>query len=160
VWRTEDLGESWFPCGDGLPDLPGTALWQPSMYLEGHPTEPVLYAALEGSGVWRWDVAASGVPTATEGLAPDVRLLVYPVPSTDRLIYGMRLAKPEHVVLRLLDTRGRLVEVLREGVFPAGTHTFHWGQVDRVERHAGCGVYYLRLDAGGMQETRKVVLLK
>jgi hypothetical protein len=72
----------------------------------------------------------------------------------------MRLAKPEHVALLLFDPQGRLVETLREGFFPAGTYTFNWGQAEGMEHHIGSGVYYLRLDAGEMQETRKVVLLK
>jgi hypothetical protein len=160
VWRTGDLGETWFPCGDDLPDLPGTFLWRTSMFLEAHPTDPVLYAALEGSGVWRWDVSTSGADDTEASSDPEIRLLLYPNPSIDRFTYGMHLRRPEHVVLTLYDVHGRLLRTLKDGVFPAGTHVFDWRESEGGDQPVTSGIYYLRLDAGETQEKEKIVLLR
>lgn len=159
VWHTEDFGQTWFECGDGLPELPDN-LSRTLIHLECHPTEPVLYAALEGSGVWRWDATISGTPNEGDGLTLETRLFVHPVPSVNTFTYGIRLSKPGHVVLRLYDTRGRLIAPLRDGLFSAGTHRFTWDDADNRDRHTTSGVYYLRLDTWERQEAKKVILLR
>jgi hypothetical protein len=160
VWRTGDLGQTWFRCGEGLPELPETPLWFMIVHLDGHPSEPTLYAALEGSGVWRWDAATSRMPDATEGSDPGIQLLACPVPSSNRFLYGIRLMNRERVLLRLYDASGRFVRTLREGNFPAGTHFFESDDARTDQSFLKTGVYYLRMDAGETEMTRKIVLLK
>jgi hypothetical protein len=160
VWRTEDFGDSWYRCGNGLPNLPEIGLWYISMYLEAHPSEPVLYAALEGSGVWRWDVSTSAAEDAGATSDPEIRLLLYPNPSFDRFTYGMRLSGPDHVILTLYDVHGRLLRTLKDGYFAAGTHVFDWRESDGGEHTVTSGIYYLRLDAGRSQATQKIALSK
>ena len=127
------------------------------MYLEAHPTEPVLYAALEGAGVWKWDVRTAAAPDVVTEPTLETQLFVYPVPSAGRFIYGMRLSRPEHVVVRLFDTQGRFVEKVNEGFFPVGTHVFECGEGLHLTTN---GIYYITLDTGERQERQKIVLLK
>lgn len=159
VWRTTDLGGSWFQCGDGLPELP-VSLYYASMFLEGHPTEPTLYVALEGSGVWRWHLSGAGAPDAELPQENGIQLLLYPNPSSSPSSCRVRLMSSDDVSLRLFDARGRLLQTLHEGSLPAGVYTFSWREDTATERRAASGIYYLRLDAGGVHEERKIVILK
>jgi hypothetical protein len=160
VWRTEDFGETWFTCGDSLPEYPGTSLPFANLYLGCHPTEAVLYAALEGSGVWRWDVSASAVHDAEGAATSQVRLFLYPNPSTGRFQYGVHLPRSEHVVLRLYDVHGRLLRTLKDGFVPAGTHLFDWCKADDGDFAVGSGLFYLRLDTEGCHTVRKITLIR
>ncbi len=160
VWRTDDLGDTWSPCGDSLPDYPGGSLRWTEVHLEAHPSEPILFAALEGSGVWRWDGAAATVPEAAE--VPDYRyrLHVYPNPATEALTYSVDLPVTERVALRLFDVRGRLIQTLRNGVFEPGSHTFSLSRANLDRSLATEGIYYMKLETGTTQLSQKIVLLR
>ena len=59
------------------------------------------------------------------------------------------------------DLAGRVVRVLLDGdCLPSGRHRANWdGRTDRGLR-VGAGVYFYRLEAGGLVETRRVALVK
>jgi hypothetical protein len=59
------------------------------------------------------------------------------------------------VRLAVYDVSGRLVDVLEEGVRPAGEHAVEWSA-----QGIASGVYFYRLEAGDVTVTRKVVLLR
>ena len=63
------------------------------------------------------------------------------------------------MALRLFDANGRLVRNLQDGVFTAGTHIFRWRDGEGGGHLSASGIYYLRLDAGGAHEQRKLVVL-
>jgi hypothetical protein len=84
------------------------------------------------------------------GLGPAVPNPFNPV---TRISY--RLARSGPVELTVYDVRGRLVETLVDAERPAGEHTTGWN----ASAHPS-GVYYYRLRAGGVDQTRKLLLLK
>jgi hypothetical protein len=65
------------------------------------------------------------------------------------------LARTAPVELIVYDIRGRLVDTLVNGTRPAGEHTVVW---DASKRSSG--VYFYRLRSEGIEETRKLLLLK
>jgi hypothetical protein len=66
-----------------------------------------------------------------------------------------QLADESHAAITVYDVQGRLVARLVDQVLPAGEHSAVWNAGDRPS-----GVYFFRLQAGEVVETRKVILLK
>jgi hypothetical protein len=80
-----------------------------------------------------------------------------PNPFTQETRVGFSLASPSWASLSLYDVAGRLVKTLDEGTFPAGERHLVWdGKNDRGEPVTS-GVYFLRLDANGIQRISKIV---
>jgi flagellar hook assembly protein FlgD len=67
------------------------------------------------------------------------------------------LAVPGRVRLSVYDVRGRLVVPLENGDLSAGFHVLRWDGRDGEGRPAPAGVYFVRFEAGGVQETAKLV---
>lgn len=64
-------------------------------------------------------------------------------------------------LLRVYDIAGRLVQTLVESELPAQTHQeVTWNGTDQNGREVGAGIYFVRLEAEGLNLTRKVILLK
>jgi hypothetical protein len=70
--------------------------------------------------------------------------------------FGFALPRASSVRLSLLDVQGREVLVLADGEYPAGRHTLAW--VNGEHAGLGSGLYFVRLRAGGMSFTRRVVI--
>jgi hypothetical protein len=81
-----------------------------------------------------------------------------PFNPTTTISYSVAEAGP--VSLDVYDAAGRLVRRLVDGVRAAGSHTATWDGRDDAEHLAGSGIYFYRLHAGKVTETRKMVLLK
>jgi len=66
-------------------------------------------------------------------------------------------ALPREMAVRLtvFDVRGRVVAVLADGHYPAGSHQVRWDAGD-----VASGLYFYRLEAPGFSETRKLTILK
>ncbi|MCP4545610.1 MAG: hypothetical protein GY835_03960, partial [bacterium] len=65
------------------------------------------------------------------------------------------------VDLRIFDLGGRLVRTLRSGEqMAAGAHAVVWNGRDDQGQSLASGLYFCRLEAAGMSETRKMALLK
>ena len=64
------------------------------------------------------------------------------------------------MTLSIYDTNGRLVRTLVNEVEGSGTHEVTWDGRDDNGVAAGSGVYFYRLHAGQITESKKMVLLK
>jgi len=64
------------------------------------------------------------------------------------------------VTLRVYDVSGRLVRTLVDSRQPAGPATATWDGRDNDGAPASSGVYFYKLSAGEVRETRRMVLLK
>jgi hypothetical protein len=67
------------------------------------------------------------------------------------------LLREETVDLRVFDVTGRVVARLASGRFPAGDHELEWTGVDTRGRRVSAGIYFVRLVAGDVEVTRKMV---
>ena len=64
------------------------------------------------------------------------------------------------IVLEVYDILGRRVKNLFQGVADAGVKSATWDGTDDFNRPAGTGVYLYRIRAGGVSQTRKMVMLE
>jgi flagellar hook assembly protein FlgD len=70
------------------------------------------------------------------------------------------VAQHSHVNLRIYDVKGRLVRTLINEVLPNSEHRRTWDGRDNRGNQVASGVYFARLQAGPVVQTRKMVLLK
>jgi hypothetical protein len=84
----------------------------------------------------------------------------YPNPTVAGASLTYRLNEAVHVTLTLYDLLGREVGRLVDSSRPAGEHTAGWDGRDASGRSLSAGVYVVRLRAGDVTESRKVLLLR
>jgi hypothetical protein len=80
-----------------------------------------------------------------------------PNPVSAALSYSVTVPRELHVVVSVYDIRGRLVARALDRTLAPGEHRFDWDA-----RHSGIGTgsYYLRLEAGGLEHTRKFTFVR
>ena len=83
-----------------------------------------------------------------------------PNPSDMRAAIRFDLPKLGVVSLKILDAEGRLVKTLVNGVQPAGRHSVIWLGDDDRENTVGSGIYFVRIETGGLVDTEKMILLQ
>jgi parallel beta-helix repeat protein len=83
-----------------------------------------------------------------------------PNPFNPTTVIQFDLAKQSLVSLRIYDVRGRLVRTLIEKIMPQARHRMTWDGADNHGARVATGVYFLRLSAGDVVQTRKMVLIK
>ncbi|UCC78615.1 MAG: T9SS type A sorting domain-containing protein [Candidatus Zixiibacteriota bacterium] len=138
------------PCIDsGNPDTSG--MYLPEFDLDGNPR---IYNGRIDMGVYEWP----GVLDLTDDLylAYDFKLTQnYPNPFNATTTIGFMISESQFVKLTVYDLLGRQVKTLLEEYRQAGVHS-----VTFDASHLSSGVYFYRLQAGNMIETRRMVLLK
>lgn len=104
------------------------------------------------------------VDVADQGTNPRPRLVLAPPmpnPTSGATEIAFALSDASsRVLLTLFDSGGRVVRVLQNGALPAGEHHRTWdGRIDGRDA-AVPGVYFLRLDAGGLgaRSSRVIVI--
>ncbi|MFO7610309.1 MAG: DUF2341 domain-containing protein [Candidatus Krumholzibacteriia bacterium] len=70
------------------------------------------------------------------------------------------LAAPGRVALAVYDLQGRRVATLVDRLQDAGRHSVLWQGRDDAGRAVATGVYLYRLEAGGTQQARRLVLMR
>jgi hypothetical protein len=103
-------------------------------------------------------VYASGVPGTRPDLPATARAELLPNspnPFNPLTEIAFRLSRDAHAVLRVFDTRGRLVTTLVDGDLAAGEHRVRFDG-----RGLASGMYLGRLEADGVVQTRKMMLVR
>lgn len=192
VFASFDQGDSWVDIGEGLPDVPTSAVvadgdhpgtiyvgtdlgvfvspfygrgWFP--FIEGMPVASVddltisgpagkLRAATHGNGVYERDLLNLPI-TATPGgdAAGVLALRVAPNPLRTDSRVTFRLAAPAHVRLDLYDVSGRRLARLMDRTQGPGEHSVPLAPADLAS-----GIYFLKLEAGGVGAVTRVTLLR
>lgn len=125
------------------------------------PDLPGLQAAADRARVWFADSV-----TTDAGEIPGVRVPVaalgVPVPNpfnpTTRIELVVRAARDVHV--DVYDVQGRHVVTLASGPRSPGRYPLFWSGTDDGGHRVASGVYMVRLQADGVEQTRRVVLAK
>ncbi|MBI5169785.1 MAG: T9SS type A sorting domain-containing protein [Candidatus Eisenbacteria bacterium] len=110
-----------------------------------------------------WQLEFSRVLDADGGPAvARVSALRAPAPNPARGMTTLRwsLARAGHVRLGVYDLSGRLVRTLADGERAAGEHAIEWDGRDDSRAMREAGVYFVRLEAEGVRETRKIVRVR
>jgi hypothetical protein len=108
------------------------------------------------------DLAVTSPATAVSGSVgwSLARMRALPNPFVAETELKFELARAGDVRIRVFDASGRLVRVLKTGDMDRGSHTAIWNGRDDDGRSVARGVYYARLESGGVSETRKLVFLR
>ncbi len=70
------------------------------------------------------------------------------------------MAKAGPATVQVYDIAGRLVRTLAEGGQTAGEHSLHWDGKDDAGYNVSSGVYFYRLQTGGEQVSKSLVLIR
>ena len=84
----------------------------------------------------------------------------YPNPFNPETTIAYDLADEGRVRLAVYDVLGQQVRVLIDGAQAAGRYRMAWDGRDRAGRAAASGVYFLRLEANGFSQVRKMMLVR
>ncbi|MCX6601576.1 MAG: T9SS type A sorting domain-containing protein [bacterium] len=101
------------------------------------------------------DFVPLAVETVRDVLPHDLHLTTYPNPFNSATQIEFALPSTQRLSLKLYDVLGREVAVLMNEIQTAGRHRFTFDASGLPS-----GVYLCRLEAGGMAQTRKIVLVK
>lgn len=83
-----------------------------------------------------------------------------PNPLSTETKIAFRLPEAGRVDLKIYGVSGRLVRTLVGGDRPAGIHSAVWDGLDDSGRNVAAGVYFYKLTAPGISESRRMVLLR
>jgi hypothetical protein len=140
-----------------------TVTWDAGGLVEGAYHGSVVFASNDPQGPVALPVTLQvGSPVAVESAPTAVLAGVtcYPNPFNPRTRVRFALAAAGPAVLRLYDTRGRLVRRLVQEPLPAGRHEVPWDGRDDAGRACAAGLYLARLEAGGTVQTGRLVLVR
>jgi len=94
--------------------------------------------------------------------APEASYLAQNFPNpfnpTTRIAFGLN--RQGSASLRVYDAAGRLVRTLMDRDLKAGRYEVAWNGADGAGHKVASGLYFYRLSAGGLMETRKMILLR
>jgi len=115
-------------------------------------------------GLPPYDIAFNlPVQTGVDHQTPPVAYLGagYPNPlGSSSVTIPFTLERATDVRLAVYDVTGRRVRVLVERTVAAGEHRQTWDGRDDTRSPVPSGVYFVRLDAGGRRDTRKLVVVR
>ena len=70
------------------------------------------------------------------------------------------LPEPQRVRLVIYDLKGRLIKELVSESMEAGRHSVVWNGTDRANRRVASGVYFYQIQAGPLNDTQRMLLVK
>ena len=149
MFRSDDDGESWTALNTGLPsDATVTAL---AITPDGR-----LLAGLKAGELYLTDevVQTAGEDDTAAPSAPTLRP-AFPNPFAASTTLAFDLPTPADVTVSIYDVLGRRVETLLSGPMAAGTHHAAWAPAGLPS-----GLYVVRLEAGDVMQTRRLVLAR
>ncbi len=85
---------------------------------------------------------------------------IFPSPFSGETTVRFEAARPMEIRISVFDVSGRQVKRLRHGSVPAGRHSVDWDGRDASGTSAAAGIYFVRLQGDGVDETGKVTLLR
>jgi hypothetical protein len=84
-------------------------------------------------------------------------LYTQPNPVTTSAQIAFFLDQREHATVSIYDVRGRRIATIADRPFNAGTQIVHWN-ARSGDRGTPAGVYFVRLQAGTLASTSKVIV--
>jgi polyhydroxybutyrate depolymerase len=111
----------------------------------------------------RYDIdGVTGIEAGDISQTPATFLLSqnYPNPFNPQTTIRYTLQQPGHIILKIYDTTGRLVQTLVDEQKASGEHSLIWNGMDADGRMVGSGVYFYRMDSNGSHDTKSMILLK
>jgi len=143
-------------------DISAVADGQATVYLRwtmGTTDSSWLYSGWNIDDVEIWGFESNQVSDAPS-LADAIRMNVAPNPFNPLTEVRFRLPRDGRATLGVFDLQGRLVRTLTDADLPAGEHVARWDGTDAAGRAVSSGSYVFRLQADGLQQVRKALLVR
>jgi hypothetical protein len=86
--------------------------------------------------------------------------VLYPRSSGSGLTIAFSLSEAAHVTLSVYDVAGRRVKTLVSRTMPAGASSVAWNGDDDSGTRVAAGVYFVKMNAAGLEKSTKLILLK
>jgi hypothetical protein len=123
------------------------------------------YSLTAGASSWTNNARNPGTVQGVAGVDPtpvrEVQLgPPSPNPSRGSLDYSVSLPRAAHVRIGVYTAGGRLVSTLVDRDMPAGHHPLSWNSRAGGGSGLASGVYYLRLEADGVRQSRKFSMIR
>jgi len=95
--------------------------------------------------------------TVNEGNIPTSFQLMqnYPNPFNASTTIRFHVPEPSHVTIKVYSILGAELETLVDGLYTTNEHNVEWQNINLPS-----GIYFLRMEAGGVVKTRKCIILK
>jgi hypothetical protein len=87
-------------------------------------------------------------------------LSLMPNPFSEDLTVSFYLSSPQRVSVDIFNIEGARIASLADEVLGAGVHSRTWNGRTSSGHAAASGVYFMKIEAGGLQSTSKVIKLK
>lgn len=84
----------------------------------------------------------------------------WPNPFTANTVMSFELGRAERVSLDVFDLKGRLVRTLVNQDLTAGAYDMAWDGRDGRGQEVSAGIYFYRLKAGNLDQSRKIILVR
>ncbi len=84
----------------------------------------------------------------------------FPNPFNPTTTIGFALERTERVRFSVINIAGQVVESKDLGLLAAGAYTIEWSGISDAGKLLPSGVYFYRVQSGGVSETRKMLLMK
>jgi len=113
--------------------------------------------------VYSGDTTTLAVDDIGAGLPDDIVLEQnYPNPFNTRTVieFSVSGTPPATSSLRIYNSKGQLVKTLLEIPLIAGRYHYVWDGTNTLGEEVSSGVYFITLDTGHMQESRKALLIR
>ncbi len=91
---------------------------------------------------------------------PDMQLSVFPNPFMQKASIHFQLKAPGKVSLEVYNLRGQKIHTLIQESMAGGEHLLHWDGCDEHGKPCSSGIYFLKLNHGGVVSASKMLLLK
>ncbi|MBD3232652.1 MAG: S8 family serine peptidase, partial [candidate division Zixibacteria bacterium] len=113
--------------------------------------------------VWGELAGARRYPENTiHGLTPNSLTILgnYPNPFNSSTSIVFETSKESEVNLSVYNLLGRMIRTLVDKRLPAGFHSITWNGKDKSGKDLASGIYFYKLEAHGMSETKRLTILK
>jgi hypothetical protein len=92
--------------------------------------------------------------------APGIMGLPYPNPFKSFTTLELKLTEQIPIELEVYNLKGQKVRLLHSGILPKGEHALIWDGKDALDKQVASGIYFIRIKAGTVSQTRRIVLIK
>ena len=84
---------------------------------------------------------------------------VFPNPFDESTLINYSIPEQCNISLKIYDINGRLIKVLHEGKQPEGNYSVKWNGQDESGNHISAGIYFIKLNSNGFNQTMKLCKL-
>lgn len=152
------------PGGMGINSQNGIVTWVPEITDTGFKTVAIVVRDQGGlSDTLSFVIHVTSLGTIIEtGILPQVFGLsqAFPNPFCPSMSVAFSLPRTQFVRVMVYDQSGRLIKILADGSFIAGSHSMVWDARDEQGKGMASGTYLIRLFSEGKVLSRKVMLMR